>query len=81
VRLEASPKTLVARIREREAASRPGLPALVEHARRLASAMPGLSGVDLALRTEGQRPEATAERIRAALPALAPRDDRRTVGA
>ncbi len=81
VRLEASPRTVVGRITEREPASWSGLPALVEHTRRLAARMPGLSGVDLVLSTEGPRLEATAERIRAALPALAPRDDGGRVGA
>jgi predicted kinase len=69
VRLEAQPATLVERIIEREPASWSGLPGLVEHAQELAASMPALSGVDLVLSTEGQRPEDVAARIRAACPA------------
>jgi GTPase SAR1 family protein len=68
VRLEAQPGTLVERIISREPESWSGLPGLVEHARHLAVRMPDLHGVDLVLSTEGRRPEAVAERIRAALP-------------
>ena len=71
VRLEARPAVLVARIVEREPASWSGLSALVEHAQALARSMPGLAGVDLVLSTDGQRPEAVAGRIRAALPSSA----------
>jgi adenylylsulfate kinase-like enzyme len=69
VRLEASPATLVQRIIEREPASWSGLSALVEHARELAGSMPELTGVDLVLSTEQERPDALAARIRAALAA------------
>jgi GTPase SAR1 family protein len=68
VRLEAEPATLVQRIIEREPESWSGLPELVEHTQELATSMPALRGVDLVLTTEGQRPEAVAERIRAACP-------------
>jgi GTPase SAR1 family protein len=68
VRLEAQPATLVERIVEREPESWSGLAGLVEHAQELAATMPALRGVDLVLTTEAQRPEAVAQRIRAALP-------------
>ena len=45
-----------------------GLADLVEHTQVLAATMPSLRGVDLVVGTEGQRPEAVAARIRAALP-------------
>jgi len=69
VRLEARPETLVERIVEREPESWSGLAGLVEHTQELAVTMPALSGVDLVLTTEAQRPEAVADRIRVALPA------------
>ena len=69
VRLEAHPATLVARLVEREPASWSGLPGLVEHAQQLAATMPNLTGVDLVLSTEGQRPQDVGARIRAACPA------------
>ena len=68
VRLEAQAGTLVDRIIEREPAGWSGLAELVEHAQDLAVTMPALSGVDLVVTTEGQRPEAVAQRIREALP-------------
>lgn len=68
VRLEAEPATLVERISARERAGWSGLAALVDHTRELAVSMPALHGVDLVLSTESQRPEAVAERIRAARP-------------
>ena len=68
VRLEAQPATLVARLIEREPESWSGLADLVEHTQELALTMPALSGINLVLSTEGQRPEAVADRIRAALP-------------
>jgi GTPase SAR1 family protein len=64
VRLEAAPDTLAARIVAREPASWSGVDALAEHARDLAVRMPALAGIDLALSTEGERPEAVAARIR-----------------
>jgi len=70
VRLHAEPATLVERIMERESASWSGRPGLVEHAQKLALTMPGLCGVDLVLSTEGQRAEAVALCIRAAVPRL-----------
>jgi adenylate kinase family enzyme len=73
VRLEAQPAALVERITARESACWSGLPRLVEHARELASSMPGLASIDVVLSTEGQRPEDVAMRLRAALPALAGR--------
>lgn len=69
VRLEAQPATLVQRIIEREPDSWSGLPWLIDHAQELAVTMPALHGVDFVLSTEGQNPEAVAERIRAARPA------------
>jgi hypothetical protein len=76
VRLEARPATLVARIIDREPESWSGLAGLVEHTQVLATTMPALRGVDLVVSTEGERPEAVAARIRAALPGdvLAPAD-------
>ena len=68
VRLEARPATLVRRIVEREPPTWSGLDDLVEHAQELAASMPALSGVDLILSTEGERPEDVAARIRAARP-------------
>lgn len=68
VRLEARPATLVERIIEREPEGWSGLSELVKHTQELAVSMPALRGVDLVLSTEGQRPEAVAERIRAACP-------------
>jgi hypothetical protein len=68
VLLEAPLATLVERIIEREPASWSGLAGLVEHTQVLAATMPSLRGVDLVAVTEGQRPEAVAARIRAALP-------------
>jgi AAA domain-containing protein len=64
VLLEAAPDTLAARIVAREPASWSGVDALAEHARDLAATMPALVAVDLALSTEGERPEAVAARIR-----------------
>lgn len=69
VRLEAHPATLVERIIAREPESWSGLADLVEHTQELAVTMPALTGVDLVLSTEGERPEAVARRLRAALPA------------
>ena len=68
VRLEAEPDTLVQRITDREPESWSGLSELVGHERVLAASMPALGGVDLVVSTERQRPEAVAERIRAARP-------------
>jgi GTPase SAR1 family protein len=68
VRLEAQAATLVERIIEREPESWSGLAELVEHTQELAVTMPALSGVDFVVTTEDQRPEAVAQRIRAALP-------------
>ena len=68
VRLEAPPATLVERIIEREPESWSGLRELVEHAQQLAASMPALRGIDVVVSTEGQRPEAVAQRIRDAHP-------------
>ena len=68
VRLEAQPATLVERIIRREPEGWSGLSGLVEHTQQLAVSMRAVQGVDLVLSTEGQRPDAVAERIRAALP-------------
>jgi hypothetical protein len=68
VRLQVQPPTLVKRMIDRERAGWSGLPGLVEHAQDLAVSMPALRGVDLVLSTDGQHPEAVAQRIRAARP-------------
>lgn len=68
VRLEAHPDTLVERIIAREPQSWSGLGGLLEHARQVAGTTRALSAVQLVLSTEGQRPEAVAERIRMACP-------------
>jgi adenylate kinase family enzyme len=68
VRLEAQPATLVERLIDREPASWPGLPGLVEHTQELATSMPALSGVNLVVSTERERAEDVAARIRAARP-------------
>lgn len=68
VRLEAQPSTLVQRIIAREPEAWSGLAHLIEHTQELAATMPALNGVGLVLNTEGQRPEAVAQRIRAARP-------------
>lgn len=72
VRLEARPATLAERIVAREPAGWSGLAQLVEHARELATTIRALDGVDLVLSTEGEQPEAVAERIRAAFGPLRP---------
>jgi hypothetical protein len=69
VRLEAPPATLRRRIIEREPEGWSGRDQLVAATGRLARAIAGLDGVALALSTEGQRPDAVAERIREAWPA------------
>jgi broad-specificity NMP kinase len=68
VRLEADPSTLRRRIVEREPDGWPGLGDLLAAAERLAPVIAGLDGIALALSTEGEQPEAVAERIRAAFP-------------
>ena len=68
VRLEAKPATLVERIIEREPEGWSGLSELVEQAQQLAASMPALQGFELILSTDGQRPQAVADRIRAARP-------------
>ena len=79
VRLEAQPATSIGRLIERQPESWSGVADLVEHTQELALTMPALSGVDLVLSTEGWRPEAVADRIRAALPnqLVAPASSRR----
>lgn len=68
VRLEAQPSTLVERIIAREPEGWSGLSHLIAHTQQLSQTMPALNGVGLVLSTEGQRPEAVAQRIRAARP-------------
>lgn len=68
VRLEAPPATLVERIVRREPEGWSGLSDLLAHAQELAAIAPGRGTVDLVLSTQGQVPEAVAERIRRALP-------------
>jgi GTPase SAR1 family protein len=72
VRLEAALATLAKRIVEREPEEWSGVAGLVEHAERLATSMPSLRDVTLVVSTEGKRPEAVAERIRAVWPAVWP---------
>jgi predicted kinase len=68
VRLEAEPATLRRRIIEREPEGWAELDQLVAASARLSPVIAGLDGVALALSTEGQRPQAVAERIRDAWP-------------
>jgi hypothetical protein len=68
VRLEAGPATLTKRTSERERETWSGLPELLEHATALAATMPALQAFDLVLGTDAERPEAIADRIRAARP-------------
>jgi ribose 1,5-bisphosphokinase PhnN len=68
VRLEAGPATLAKRITEREPEGWSGLSPLVDRAKALAATMPAIRGFELVLRTEGERPEAVARRIREARP-------------
>ena len=68
VRLHAAQDTLAARIVAREPPTWSGRDALVAHARALALTMPALSGVDLVLGTDAERPEDVAAAIRAARP-------------
>lgn len=68
VRLEAGPETLRDRILAREPPGWSGLPELLNASRALAASMPAeLSGVDLALSTEGEQPATVAARIEAAV--------------
>lgn len=77
VRLEAPPATVTQRILQREPESWSGRARLVEHARDLAASMTALNGVGLVLSTDGQQPDAVAQRIRAACPdQLRPRSAR-----
>jgi gluconate kinase len=69
VRLEANQETLRRRIIEREPDGWPELDQLVAASARLTPVIASLDGIDLALSTEGQRPEAVAGRIRDAWPA------------
>ncbi|MGH2741713.1 MAG: hypothetical protein ACRDN8_04340 [Thermoleophilaceae bacterium] len=64
VRLEAEPATLRRRIIEREPDGWPGLDQLLTAADRLVPVIAGLDGIALAVRTEGDRAPAVAERIR-----------------
>ncbi len=68
VRLQADPRTLRGRIIEREPDGWLGLDELLAAAERLAPLIGGLDGIALALSTEGEQPEAVAQRIRAAFP-------------
>jgi hypothetical protein len=66
VRLEADPATLRERIVAREPDGWPGLDELLAPSERLSPLIAALDGVDLALSTDGERPESIAERIRSA---------------
>ena len=69
VRLEAEPATLRSRVVEREPEGWSGLAKLIGASQELDGRIARLDGVHLALSTEGQRPEAVAAQMRAALPA------------
>ena len=68
VRLEAAPATLAERIIDREPEGWSGLSELVDHAKALAATMPAIEGFELVVATNRERPEAVAQRIRAARP-------------
>lgn len=73
VALEADPQTLRDRILAREPAGWQGLPELLNASQRLAESIGDLSGVDLALSTEGEQPAAVAARIEEEISRAAPR--------
>jgi shikimate kinase len=62
--LEAAPETAARRVYEREPADWHGRDALVEAARRLATQIPALKGVDLHVSTEGRDPRDVARELR-----------------
>jgi len=68
VRLDADPSTLRRRIVERERGGWLGLDKLLAAAARITPVIARLDGIALALSTESERPEAVAQRIRAAFP-------------
>jgi hypothetical protein len=69
VRLDADPGTLRERIIAREPDDWAGLDELLAAADRLSRAIRALNGIELALSTDGERPETIAERIHTSLPA------------
>lgn len=68
VRLEADPATLRERIVAREPDGWPGLDVLLAASARLGPVIAALDGIELALSTDGERPETIAERIHDAFP-------------
>jgi broad-specificity NMP kinase len=62
--LEATPATAARRVHEREPADWHGRDELVEAARRLATRVPSLQGIDLHVSTEGRAPRDVAREIR-----------------
>ena len=68
IRLEADASTLRRRIIEREPDDWLGLDELLAAAGRLGPVIAGLAGIAGAFSTEGEQPEAVAQRIRAAFP-------------
>jgi chloramphenicol 3-O-phosphotransferase len=67
--LRAAPTTVAERIDRREPDRWPGKQALIEHARALALAIPGLDGIDHVIDTDDARAEDVARRIAALLTA------------
>jgi broad-specificity NMP kinase len=65
--LEATPETAARRVHEREPAEWRGRNQLVEAARRLATQIPSLNGVDLHVSTEGRDARDVARELRDAL--------------
>lgn len=74
VRLQAEPATLRRRITEREPPCWSGLDDLLTATTRMAPVIAELEGIALTLTTEGQRPDAVANRIRDAIPRPLHRD-------
>ncbi len=62
--LSAAPDLAASRVAEREPDSWPGKPALVEHARKLASEIPRLRGLDVILPTDSRDAVAVAQELR-----------------
>lgn len=65
--LTAPPELAAQRVADREPDSWPGKPALVEHARELAEAIPRLPGIDLVLSTGGREADDVAAEAQAVM--------------
>jgi cytidylate kinase len=65
--LEAAPETAARRVYDREPAQWHGRDRLVQAARRLATRIPALDGIDLRVSTEGRDPREVARELRVAL--------------